>query len=61
MGVCPQHDILFPDLTAIEHIELYAGLKGVDKKDWAKLAEDRLKCVRLWNVRNARSGTYSGG
>jgi len=61
MGVCPQHDILFEDLTAVEHIELYAGLKGVPKKDWAMLIEDRLKCVRLWQVRHARSNTYSGG
>ncbi|KAJ3218065.1 ATP-binding cassette sub- A member 1 [Clydaea vesicula] len=61
MGSCPQHDILFEDLTAKEHIELYAGLKGVPKKDWPMLIEDRLKCVRLWQVRNARAGTYSGG
>ena len=31
MGICPQHDILFDDLTAREHIQLYAGLKGVPK------------------------------
>ena len=37
-------DILFNDLTAVEHIQLYAGLKGVPKKDWPMLCEDRLKC-----------------
>ncbi|KAI9098683.1 hypothetical protein DFS34DRAFT_618514 [Phlyctochytrium arcticum] len=61
MGVCPQHDILFDDLTAEEHVRLYAGLKGVKRELWEGLVEDRLKAVRLWNVRNQRSGTYSGG
>ncbi|KXS17476.1 hypothetical protein M427DRAFT_54424 [Gonapodya prolifera JEL478] len=61
MGICPQHDILFPDLTAEEHIALYGGLKGISYKTMAKITEERLKAVRLWNVRNQRAGTYSGG
>lgn len=61
MGVCPQHDILFDDLTATEHIHLYAGLKGVPRDQWAALEEDRLRQVRLWNVKDQRAGTYSGG
>ncbi|TPX64598.1 hypothetical protein SpCBS45565_g05755 [Spizellomyces sp. 'palustris'] len=61
MGVCPQHDILFDDLTAEEHIRLYAGLKGVRKDTWTALVEERLKAVRLWKVRTQRAGTYSGG
>jgi ATP-binding cassette, subfamily A (ABC1), member 3 len=28
LGVCPQHDILFDDLTVKEHLELYAAFKG---------------------------------
>jgi ABC-type multidrug transport system ATPase subunit len=61
LGVCPQHDILFNDLTAKEHIELYAGLKGVPKHEWKDLLEVRLKAVKLWTVQNVRAGTYSGG
>ncbi|KAJ3113665.1 ATP-binding cassette sub- A member 1 [Physocladia obscura] len=61
LGVCPQHDILFEDLTAKEHIELYAGLKGVPKYEWTELFEERLKAVRLWTVKDVRAGTYSGG
>ncbi|KAI9026752.1 hypothetical protein DFJ74DRAFT_604379 [Hyaloraphidium curvatum] len=61
MGICPQHDILFNDLTAEEHIALYAGLKGVPKEEMKKLAEERLEAVRLWNVKAQRAGTYSGG
>ena len=29
MGVCPQHDVLWDDLTVQEHLEFFAGLKGV--------------------------------
>ncbi|KAF9992881.1 ATP-binding cassette sub- A member 1 [Entomortierella chlamydospora] len=61
MGVCPQHDILFGDLTAEEHIQLYAGLKNVPKHEIPRLAEERLKAVRLWQVKDKLSHTYSGG
>jgi len=30
MGFCPQHDVLFPDLSVKEHLELFANFKGVD-------------------------------
>ncbi|RKP06014.1 P-loop containing nucleoside triphosphate hydrolase protein [Thamnocephalis sphaerospora] len=61
MGVCPQHDILFDDLTASEHIRLYAGLKGVplDAVDW--LVRERLRDVRLTPAANTCTGAYSGG
>ncbi|KAI8357200.1 hypothetical protein B0O80DRAFT_446768 [Mortierella sp. GBAus27b] len=61
MGVCPQHDILFGDLTAEEHIKLYAGLKNVPKHEIPRLTEERLKAVRLWKVKDRLSQTYSGG
>ena len=28
-GICPQHNILFEDLTCLEHLQLFAGIKGV--------------------------------
>lgn len=31
LGVCPQFDILWPDLTVREHLELYAAIKGYSK------------------------------
>lgn len=31
LGVCPQHDILYPDLTVREHLRMYAVLKGVPR------------------------------
>ncbi|KAI8815090.1 hypothetical protein BJ742DRAFT_670515 [Cladochytrium replicatum] len=61
MGVCPQHDILFDDLTAREHITLYARLKGVPIEQLPALIEARLKAVRLWKVADQRAGAFSGG
>lgn len=61
MGICPQHDILFDDLTAREHIELYAGLKGLHPSKWEQLIKERLELVKLTSVADIRAGTYSGG
>ena len=29
MGVCPQHDLLWPQLTAAEHLRFYGRIKGL--------------------------------
>ena len=28
LGVCPQFDILWPNITVAEHLQLYAAIKG---------------------------------
>lgn len=61
MGVCPQHDILFSDLTAQEHMRLFAGIKNIPYGQISSLVEDRLGAVRLLGVRDKRVGGYSGG
>lgn len=33
MGFCPQFDALFDELTASEHLTLYARLRGVPEKE----------------------------
>jgi len=32
LGFCPQHDILWPDLSVMEHLLFYCRLKNYDKK-----------------------------
>ncbi|ORX44542.1 hypothetical protein BCR36DRAFT_334597 [Piromyces finnis] len=61
LGICPQHDILYADMTAMEHLRLYTGLKGVTTDNLDKILEQRLKAVKLWTVKDARTNTYSGG
>lgn len=31
LGICPQHNVLFPDLTVAEHIIFYSRLKGMSR------------------------------
>ncbi|EPZ35947.1 hypothetical protein ROZALSC1DRAFT_26676 [Rozella allomycis CSF55] len=61
LGVCPQHDILFNDLTAKEHIQLYGAIKGVSDEEIKKIIEERLEAVKLTKVADRFSSTYSGG
>jgi len=58
-GVCPQHDILWRELTAKEHLTLFAELKGAKNID--SLINQTLEDVRLTHVANVRVGTFSGG
>ena len=61
MGVCPQHDILYEDLTAIEHLELYACLKNIPRSEQKNLIAEKLADVTLTSVGNKRVSSYSGG
>lgn len=61
LGVCPQHDILWDELTAREHLQLFAEFKGVSRKDIPKEINSRLTDVDLLNVGNLCAGTFSGG
>ncbi len=33
LGVCPQHDILFAELTPMQHLQMFASFKGVASRD----------------------------
>lgn len=61
LGLCPQHNILFDELTVREHIVFYSRLKGMSPK----LVEDEVeKYVRLIDLEakmHSRSSTLSGG
>lgn len=41
LGVCPQHDILYPDLTVREHLRMYAVLKNVPGRDLKSVIQAR--------------------
>ena len=60
-GVCPQHDILWDELTAAEHIVIFALMKGVPPGRIRQEIKDRLDEVGLYSVRHSRSATFSGG
>eukprot|EP01088_Endostelium_zonatum_P017813 TRINITY_DN544_c0_g1_i1.p1 TRINITY_DN544_c0_g1~~TRINITY_DN544_c0_g1_i1.p1 ORF type:complete len:868 (-),score=207.39 TRINITY_DN544_c0_g1_i1:77-2680(-) len=61
IGVCPQHDILWNDLTAYEHLSIFADLKGIPSHLKASVIQNKLSSVALLDVQHNRVGSYSGG
>ncbi|KAI0566803.1 ABC transporter-like protein [Gracilaria domingensis] len=61
LGVCPQFDLFWDNLTGAEHIELFAALKNVTRKDRIQEIMERLADVDLTDVANELVGSYSGG
>ncbi|XP_050230528.1 ABC transporter A family member 1 isoform X2 [Mercurialis annua] len=61
LGVCPQHDILFPELTVKEHLELFAILKGVEEDILETAVTDMVDEVGLADKVNTVVSSLSGG
>jgi ATP-binding cassette, subfamily A (ABC1), member 3 len=61
IGYCPQFDALLENLTAREHLELYAAIKGIPASLRPKLIENKLQQLNLKQYENVLAGTYSGG
>ncbi|KAI9215823.1 P-loop containing nucleoside triphosphate hydrolase protein, partial [Blastocladiella britannica] len=60
IGVTAQDDLTWPFLTAAEHIQLFATLKGLDK-DMRQYAIDKLTMVGLEDHADQLVGEFSGG
>ena len=61
MGVCPQFDILWKELTGMEHMKIYARIKGLSRQEVLEQATQLIDSVKLTEAANIRSGSYSGG
>ena len=61
IGECKQDDILWPNLTAREHLELFGGIRGVSSDEMAATVQKWLDSVDLDSVQHVRVGTFSGG
>ena len=61
IGYCPQFDALLPNLTAKEHLEMYAIIKGIPEKYREKLIDQKIKQLNLTEYQDKLAGTYSGG
>ena len=59
LGLVPQDSTLYPELSAAEQLRLWAALYRV-RRPGARI-EEVLRLVDLWDVRRARTSTYSGG
>ena len=61
VGYCPQHNILWDDLTCIEHLRYFARLKGVPSKLVESEALRLLERVDLLDKKDVFSRQLSGG
>ncbi|KAI9592525.1 hypothetical protein BDF19DRAFT_211325 [Syncephalis fuscata] len=61
MGICPQHDILWDDLSVEEHLYFYARLKGVHPTEEKAAVDKAIENVALQDFRERLSKGLSGG
>ncbi|CAN7993624.1 unnamed protein product [Ixodes hexagonus] len=61
IGYCPQFDALYDELTAKEHLRLYARFRGIPIKEENRVIEWTLQKLGLTSYANRVVGTYSGG
>lgn len=65
IGICLQHDCLFPELTVQEHLEFFNRLKGLYTKYTKEEVNEKIKTsiedVALLEKRNTLSKNLSGG
>jgi ABC-type Na+ transport system ATPase subunit NatA len=61
IGVCPQYEALWPQLTAVETLRLFAAIKGVPPSELDAEVARVLREVRLTSVAGKQVGTFSGG
>nr|XP_029724371.1 ATP-binding cassette sub-family A member 3-like isoform X2 [Aedes albopictus] len=61
LGLCPQHNVLFDELTVSEHIRFFAKLKGLEESQISGEIDKYLKQLELEDKRDAQSHTLSGG
>lgn len=61
VGLCPQHNILFDELTVREHIEFFGRLKGLDRVAIQREVEKYVRLIGLESKQDATVATLSGG
>ncbi len=61
IGICPQFDIQWEELTVGEHLYFYARLKGISAQDEKKAVAKALKNVSLTDFEDRLTKGLSGG
>ena len=62
LGYCPQHDVLYRDMTVKEHLEFFGRLKGLqDGRELDSAVEAKIHEVGLTEKRYTLSSQLSGG
>ncbi|CAD5112216.1 DgyrCDS1449 [Dimorphilus gyrociliatus] len=61
LGLCPQHNVLFGNLTCEEHVWFYGSLKGMTNAEIKQDLDKLLSDVDLIHKKDALSTSLSGG
>jgi len=61
IGVCPQKNILFPELTVSEHLVMFAAFKQIPKASVDLAVKEAIHAVGLTEKTNVQSQLLSGG
>jgi len=63
LGICPQHDVLWPDLTVEEHLHIFANIKNLSSEKTYRdtLIRKALQDVGLLSKAHSQTKTLSGG
>lgn len=61
IGYIPEHATLWEFLTPIQTLDIIGKAFGISKAEREKRAEEILKMVNLWEVRNKKVGKFSKG
>jgi len=61
LGICPQHDVLFENLSVKEHLNMFCIFKGVESKAIAGEIEKTLFDMQLNDIQNELAKNLSGG
>lgn len=60
-GICPQHNILYDELSAVEHLYIFAGIKGVPADKVEAAVRKALKDVDMLDQAEVLASKLSGG
>ena len=61
IGICPQHNVLFEDLTVEEHLELFCEFKSESQDNKNQEISSILNTISLMDKRKTKAGDLSGG
>ena len=61
LGICPQHDVLFNDLTVEEHLELFCQFKSEKTSGISEEISRVLKEIQLEDKKTTKASDLSGG
>ncbi|CAD8180047.1 unnamed protein product [Paramecium pentaurelia] len=61
VGICPQYDCIWENLTVKEHLHVFSKLRGLSGQNQQEAVTYYLQNAELYNFRNTRAGQLSGG